>query len=290
MNSTTRRIIGYSGAASVAAALCYGGFFYQVPPDAADALLQAEVKLRFAARLPAKNREGQLVPERESMIAEAIRFIEEAERIAPPSAASLEYRGYVEYLRGDARSAAACYSRARQLASDAATSGPLVLAQARMLAMAGDETAALALLQAEAPRLQGSAVDSGSLDIARLQVRNGQRDAGLARLREIAKSGVGDVVVEAGQLLEQVGCEEDAEAAYRRVAAVVSLANYYVARLKARQGDVDNALGLLESLERDNSQAVRILLKQDAAAWQVCASSERFKKLFPEKEAATPGR
>jgi len=43
-------------------------------------------------------------------------------------------------------------------------------------------------------------------------------------------------------------------------------------------------------LDKDSSQAVRNLVKQDATAWQVCASSERFKKLFPEKEAATPGR
>lgn len=290
MHARNKRVIAYSTTAAVAAGLCYAGFVYEPAPDPANALLQAEIKLRFASRLPSANSDGKPVPAREAMIAEAVKYIDEAERIAPPSAVSLEYRGYVEWLRGDAKAAASCYSRARALAADATASSALVLAEARMRAMSGEEPAALRLLQDELPRMTGPTADRAVLDMARIHIRNERRDQGLGMLRDLVSRADSDVLIEAGELFEDAGHAVDAEQAYVKCAASVSIANYFAARLKARKGDVDNALGLLESSEKDDSQSVRMLVRRDARDWRVCAETERFKKLFPEKEAAAPGR
>jgi hypothetical protein len=41
---------------------------------------------------------------------------------------------------------------------------------------------------------------------------------------------------------------------------------------------------------QDAGTAVRQLVTSEPAAWGTCASTERFRKLFPEMEAAQPGR
>lgn len=291
MSPTLRRFAIYGAAAPLVAGLCYFGFVYEVPPDPEHALLQAEVKLRFAARLPTHRADGSVVEARAAMIAEAVAFLDEAERLAPPSAATVEYRAYVDYLRGDNRAAAAGYSRASALAQDDEARDSLALSVARMLALAGDDAGALAQIDAHVPAASRVAA-AASLERARILQRQGRVADATATARALIDnvSASGADLTGAGELLEICGDHVTAAAAYERAAPMYPLATYFTARLKAGAGDVDNALKMLERAVVDAGDMVRTLVERDVTMWQPCSTAERFQKLFPEMEAARPGR
>jgi len=292
MRAFARRCIGYGLAVPVAAGLCYAGFVWQPADDPEFAMTQAEIKLLFAAKLPPKRPDGSVVQEREAMIADAVRFIDEAERLASPTARTAEFRAYVEFLRGNAQAAAAGYARAVALATEPEERGDLVLSEARMRAIAGDDEGALALLAEHAGELLPATALAARLERARILIRLGRQAEGVAELDAVvATEGVaGEALLAAGQVFEQLGADASALAAYQRAASSVPFANYFAARLKARAGDVDNALGMLERAMTDAAPRVRSLVESEPQVWASCAATERFRKLFPEMEAARPGR
>ncbi|MEZ5963400.1 MAG: hypothetical protein R3F56_06085 [Planctomycetota bacterium] len=292
MSPLLRRILGYGLATPIAAGLIYVGFFREVPDDPQHALLQAEIKLRFASRMPPQRGDGSRVAEREELIADAVRYIDEAERLAAPTAMTVEYRAFVDYLQGDARAAAAGYSRAETLASDAEAKGQLALSAARMLALAGEDGRALAELDARMPTLPSHLASGANVERMRILARQGRGEdaarAAQAVLDDVTAAG--EDLVGVGEWFESRGDDDMAATAYERAMPSYPLANYFVARLKARGGDVDNAVKMLECALSGAGKAVRSLLNRDRDAWQACAGDQRFQSLFPEMEAARPGR
>jgi tetratricopeptide (TPR) repeat protein len=290
MHPLHKRVLVYGCATPVVAALCYAGFMYEVPPDPEHFLAQAEIKLRFAAQLAPRHADGSEVPARQALIAEALTFVDRAEAIANATACSVEYRAYADYLRGDCRAAAATYARARTLSATPDARAELALSEGRMLAMAGDDTAALRALElaAAAPCVAAAA----GLERARALHRLQQTDAAVSaasRVLELPQID-GQFLTETGLLLEDLDRAAAAATAFTRASAQYPLANYFGARLKARQGEADNALEMLECAVEKAGTAVRTLIKRDTAVWQPLASTTRFRKLFPEMEAAQPGR
>lgn len=291
MHSLAKRCLGYGLATPIVAALCYGGFFYEVPPDPEHFLTQAEIKLRFAARLPAHRRDGAEVPARASMIADALQFVDRAEQISASTARTVEYRAFADYLRGNAKAAAAGYSKARTLAESSEQRGELALCEARMLALAGDDQAALPLLDA-AISLCSRAIPSARLERARILQRQQHNDDALAAARSVLdlEHATGDDLIETGQVLETLSRSDIASTAYCRAAEQTPIANYFAARLKVKAGEVDKALEMLERAQKDTGASVRALVEREPATWQSLAGTTRFRRLFPEMEAAQPGR
>ena len=292
MSPLSRRIFGYGLATPIVAGLVYFGFVRELAPDPEHVILQAEIKLRFASRLPPQRDDGSVVVEREALIADAVRFIDEAERLAPPSATSVEYRAYADYLRGDARAAAAGYRRASALATDGGAKHELALSAARMLALSGDDAAALAAFMAQMPTLPPRLAAGANLECARILERQGRAQDAVAAARTVLANETASAEdrVGAGEVLESSGDVAMAESVYQRALSEYPLANYFLGRLKARGGDVDNALKMLECALTDAGRTVRWLVKRDIVAWQPCAGSSRFQSLFPEMETARPGR
>lgn len=256
MHKIARRCLAYGLAIPIIAGLCYAGFVYEVPEDPEHAMTQAEIKLRFAAKLASRGADGTAVPAREAMIQDAVRYIDAAERLAPPSARSTELRAYVDFLRGDVRAAAAGYARARDLAGPGDARAALALSQARVLMMDGQESAALVASEAVL-----ACSDAGAEDL-----------------------------IGTGLLLETLRRDGMAATAYERASVSDPIGYYFSARLKAKGGEVDNALELLEFAVKDAGTRVQKLVQNEPATWQPCADTERFRRLFPEKEAAQPGR
>ncbi len=291
MHPLAKRCLVYGLATPVVASLCYGGFFYDVPHDPEHALTQAEIKLRFAAQIAARQTDGSEIAVRRTMIAEAIAFVDEAERLAPSSARALEYRAYAEYLRGDVQAAAAGYSRARTLAETAEERGGLALSEGRMLALAGDDAGALQALEV-AGSLSAKAGPAASLEKSRILARQQRVTEAVATARATLEMTeiTSEDLIETGLFLESQQRNDIAATAYARAAQGNPVAQYFTARLKAKDGQVDNALEMLEFAVRDTEATVRTLVKRDSATWQPCANTARFRKLFPEMDAAQPGR
>jgi len=292
MRPFLRRVIGYGSALPIAAVLAYYGFMHVVDPGADHAVLQAEIKLRYAALMPKARADRTPVAERAAMIDDALGFLDQAERLAPPTQTTVEYRAYAAYLQGDARAAAATYDRATGLATDPGSRAELALSAARMLVLAGDDAAALPRLEAVIGTGVPAAAAAAGLERARLLLRQGRTDAAMTAARVLATdaSAPAEVSVGAGEVLESGGDDATAASAYERVAPTYPLANYFVARLKARAGDVDNAVQMLERALSGSGNTVRLLVQRDAADWGPCRNDGRFQGLFPGLEAARPGR
>lgn len=292
-HDTLRRLLGYGLGACAAATLVWLGLNATLPPDADHYLLQAEIKLRYATCLPATREGGQPVAARERLIRDAEDYLTQAESLAKDLPVAAEYRGYIQYLRGDARAAAASYRRAGQLlASDSSEAqGELRVNEARMLMLAGDDPAALATLRADGG-VVGHARPAADLESARILKRLGRTTDALAAARAAALAAdcKDSTWIDAGELLETLGDHATAASVYERMSASQPLANYLAGRLKAQAGAFDIAVEMLERAVEGMGPEVHRLLERDAQVWRHVATTERFQNLFPKDASARPGR
>jgi tetratricopeptide (TPR) repeat protein len=95
--------------------------------------------------------------------------------------------------------------------------------------------------------------------------------------------------LQAGQELFELGDFPAAEAALARAVPELPIANYWLARLKLQQNDVDSCLGLLGRAAKAQPAEVRRLLDNEPAAWSAVAADARFQEL-QRPPAAAPTR
>lgn len=292
-SNTIRRWFGYGIGAGVAVTLAWLGLNATLAPDADHYLLQAEIKLRYATCLPTTGESGEPVAARELLIRDAEDYLARAESLANDLPVAAEYRGYIHYLRGDARAAAASYRRAGQLLPSDATEaqGELRVNEARMLMLAGDDSAALATLQAHGG-VEGHARAAAYLETGRILKRLGRTADALAAARAAARAADSkdSTWIDASELLEALGDHATAASVYERMSASQPLANYLAGRLKARAGAFDIAVEMLERAVEGMGPEVHRLLERDAETWRHVATTDRFQDLFPKDASARPGR
>lgn len=286
------RSLLYGASSLVLSGLVYAGFVWQPEVDVWTLLSSADVQVRMAYGMPSHDQAGRVLAAREELIAAAERNLEAVERQAPGMAIALEFQGFVRGLRGDPAGAAALYRRA----SAAADATPeqrqvLVFNEARMLAQAGDTTAALAVFAAASGWLPPELQAERQVEEAELLRRAGRLSEAETTLDSIAGNAVvaPTAWIEAGLVYERLQRTEMAERCYQRASGGAPMGNYHLARLKLRGGDADNALELLERAWNVVPAEVRRQIGDDRDAWQALAESARFQKLIGSWPAA-PGR
>ncbi len=291
MNPQLRRALLYSVATPVLAALIYGGFVYRASPDLGTLLGSANVQLRLAMGMPAKDRGGEPLAAREQLLASAARYLEQAHQLDPESPIVAEFEGFLAGQRGNPRDAAAHYRRARGLPGCTVDQrDTLVFNEARMLSSAGDDKAGLAVLTASAGSMRGEYRSQCAIERAGMMHRLGRDEDACGEIAMILQGNEPPLTwLQAGRLYAQMGRVAEAEAALVRASTEVPIADYDLARLKLASGDVDTSLRLLERATKAARAEVGRLLREDAAAWQAVAEDARFRALN-EPDTATPGR
>lgn len=290
MQSGMRRALLYGSAVPVLAALVWAGFVREADPDLGTLLSSIDVQLRLAAGMPAADAGGKPVAARVQLIEAASGHLQRARRIAPDSPIVAEFEGFRARLDGDHRAAAGHYRRARSLPGcEPEQRDTLVFNEARMLGAAGEHAAGLAVLTENEGNLQPAYRLQCGIERAGMLHRLGRDDEAASLLTAATASEQPLAWLQAGCLYAEMGRGQQAEAALRRAADGVPIADYHLARLKLTQGDADTSLRLLERAAKAAPAEVGRLLREDAAAWQVLAADARFVELTAVR-AATPGR
>lgn len=276
----------------VVGGLVAASMLYRPQPDVYTLLGSADVQLRMAFAIPAKDQSGAALPAREVMIADAQKNLELVETISPGMAVTAEFRGFVHMLRGQPKEAAAVYGEARRCADCTAEQRDVLLFnEARMLAEAGDVAASLSLFANHAVQLDARFGTQRLVEEAGILRRAGRADEARARVDGVVAAAAEDPMswLQAGREYLELGCAADAEQALNRAAPDVPIANYYLARLKLKAGEVDRALALLETATAAVPGDARRLLRQESDVWRGIATDARFEQL-QAPHAATPGR
>lgn len=294
MNDLQRRLSGYGAAAVVAGVLIWAAFLRHQPADLSTLMSSIDTQLRLAYGIPAEDKAGQPLSARQQLLDTAGQMLAEAEALAPRMAALREYRGFLLRLRGDCRGAAACYAEARELDGvDAELHDTLVFNEARMLDAANEPKAALAVFERHGGSLQAKYAAQCNLESAAL-LHQLERDAEAKELLLAVLQRKGEppmAWIRAGEQLEQIGEADAADGAYARAADRAGGANYFRARLKLRQGDVDRCLQLLTRAAATAPAEVRRWIADDQLAWQELEADPRYQQLFArEAVPAQPGR
>lgn len=292
VNERTLRALLYGGALLTISGLCTAYALYRPAPDVYTLLSSADVQLRMAYAIPEKDGAGKPIDSRATMIADAERSLAMVEKRAPGMAVTAEFRGFVHMLKGEPKQAAAAYAAARACRDVTAEQRDvLTFNEGRMLAAAGEVDAALTLFGKHA-----EALDARYGAQRRLEEAGMLREAGrTAEAEKLLDAVVLDKVCDAqarfqaGREYMQLGAHAKARSALREAADDVSIANYYLARLKLAEGDVDTSLALLETAIASAPGDARRLLRQEASEWQGVVADPRFEQL-QMPHAATPGR
>ena len=285
------RIVLYSAAAAAVAALLYAGFIHQPKPDFLTDLSAARMQLGIAYAIPALDKDGKEMDSRRQLIATASEQIARAASQQPDHVATRELQAFLAMVDGKPLEAGRLYGEAMELEGvDAEIHDSLLFNQVRCLDDGQDAAAGLAALDAGFERVQDKYRTEALLLRARLLGRTGDRKQALEVVRDLVASE--DVVpmarAEAGEQLESFGLLGEAEAAYARAAEEAPLANYFLSRLKVRNGDVDTALVLLERAAAAAPADVRKRLSKDASAWKLVEADGRFQAM--QGTVASPGR
>jgi tetratricopeptide (TPR) repeat protein len=292
MNSMQRRALLYGGALVVLGAIGATAATVTSDADVMTLLSAADVQLRLAHGIPANDKQGAPLPARAEMIASAEASLVEVERIQPGMAVTAEFVGFAHMLRGHFAEAAAHYARARGC-KDCAAEQRDVLAfnEARMLAQAGKHEQALAVFAANGKALDARFGHQRSLEEAAILRQLGRTADARARLDAVLADGAAMPLasLQAGVELMALGDDATAATVLGRTAADVPIADYHLALLKLRQGDVDSSLALLGRAATVLPAEVRRRLREEAAAWSAVAGDARFREITGA-EAATPVR
>ncbi|MBL8755213.1 MAG: hypothetical protein JNK15_18055 [Planctomycetes bacterium] len=292
MHSHTKRALLYGSAVVTLGAI---GYLWQHRVQDADVmtmLSSVNVQLRLAYGMPAADKQGKPLSARVDMIAQADRSLADVERIEPGLVDTAEFTGFSHMLQGRYADAAAHYARA-QLCKDCGDEQRDVLAfnQARMLAAAGQKEAALAVFARHADRLDRRFGHQRRLEEATILRQLGRRPEAIQRATVVLEDAAAPsmAALQAGQELFELGESGAAESALARAATELPIANYWLARLKLQQNDVDTCLGLLERAAKAQPTEVRRLLGNEPDAWSTVAADARFQEL-QRPPAAAPTR
>ena len=287
-------MLEYTGSAVLLAGLCYFGFFYTVDADYMTLLGAANSHAQGAQRIPpdARGIDGQLL--REELLDQAEDLVNRAEAFAPGIAQAVEVLAFITSLRGDHLAAADLYAKARTLEScGREMRDDLVLNQVRALLEAKRPDLALKVLDAESADLLSQ---NGTI-ARRLNARALQQSGRIGAARSLAieiqdADGEGGTdSLYAGVLLEELGDLPAAEAAFKKAATTEPVANYFLARLKVRNGQPDRGVEMLERAVSDARRETLRFLRRDRELWNRHVDAERLRRLIePSGKAATPGR
>jgi tetratricopeptide (TPR) repeat protein len=204
---------------------------------------------------------------------------------------TIEFRGFAHMLRGEFAEAAECY-RAALGARDCLAEQRDVLAfnQARMLAQAGNRQQALEVFAANAAALDARFGHQRLLEEATILRQLGRRVDAERQLDRVVRRGDATAVarLQAGLEYVELGHIDKAEAAFLVAKRDIPIAEYHLALLKLRQGDVDTSFELLARAFEARPAEVRQMLDQQADAWSAVVADTRFRQLT--SPAASPGR
>jgi tetratricopeptide (TPR) repeat protein len=282
-----RRLIGYPVAVLAVAGLVRVGFFHGIGADPQMLLEMSSVHLQLGRKLAGTDRAA-------AMVAEAEELIDRAERGGAEPWAVLRARGEVAYFEGDFLRAAEALGAARAHESCPSESMiDLALGECELRLLGGDPDGAIAVLsRAGADRWEGDRHVAREVVRVRALQQKGDVEGCVAVIEAAHDKGTfGEL--EVARLYEEVGAVELAEAAYDSAARDEPVTNYYLGRLKLRQGEVDSALRLLERSLREASEEARSLVERDRALWEE-RGGDRFQqtmqnRLVPGSELAAPG-
>ena len=292
MNELQMRSLLYGSAVLVLAGIGVGSAVVGTDADVMTLLSSVDVQLRMAHVMPERDVRGKALDARAKMIADAEAQLVTVERLQPGMAVTAEFEGFARMLRGRFDEAAACYQRARQCADCTAEQRDvLTFNQARMLARAGSREAALDTFAANGPALDARFAHQRCLEEATILRELGRRVEAERRLDQVGRdaSAAPMASLQAGLEYEQLGHDDKAHAAFERAAASVPIADYHLARLKLRRGEVDTCMQLLERVAKVLPAEVRRRIQDEPEAWRAVAAETRFQQLAASQLAA-PGR
>ncbi|MCB9868486.1 MAG: hypothetical protein H6837_01435 [Planctomycetes bacterium] len=291
MNDLTRRVLGYGAGALVVGGLVYAGFLHRGQADAATLLGSVEVHLRLAASMPEKTTDGGVNAVRRKLLGQAREFLEAARLDDPELFLGFEFAGWLSALDGDFKTAAAMYRRAQSGKGATPQSAEAdLLNEVRMLRAAALPEQALQVLAKRLVSPENAAASRIETMLAHAQA--GRADAAAAVASEVIETVKKPMpLIEAAALLESQGKLAAATAGYQRAAASDAVANYFVARLKMRAGELDTSFDLLKRAVVADGQKVRALLDRERDAWKPVRDDSRFKSIVaPVGAPAQPGR
>ncbi|MCK5944930.1 MAG: tetratricopeptide repeat protein [Planctomycetes bacterium] len=292
MNEPMSRALLYGGAVLAMGGIAVMWANTETEADVLTLLSSADVQLRMAHAIPENDLDGEPLDKRQDMIASAIEQLEIVERIQPGMAVTAEFRGFAHMLHGEFVEAAQCYGAARAC-EDCGDEQRDVLAfnQARMLAKAGQGDAALEIFRRNKGSLDERYGHQRRLEEAQILQRAGRAEEALERLRIVDADVDASPLarLQAGQVYLDLGYVQEAGDALESIRNDVPIADYFLARLKLRQGDVDTAMELLERVNEARPAEVRQRLRDEAEAWSVVSQDARFQRLTMPLPAS-PGR
>ena len=291
MNQLQKRAALYGSALTVLGGLGIGGATVNRDADAMTLLSSADVQLRMAHAIPAEADDSGPNPgARRKMIADAEECLAAAERQEPGKAVTAEFFGFAAMLRGRYEEAAAHYERARNCADCGDEQRDvLTFNQARMLAKAGRREQALAVFGKAGKELDARFGSQRILEEATILRELGRRLESEQRLDQVtrAESVPPMASLQAGIEYMALGHDDKAQAALERAAKAVPIADYHLASLKLRRGEVDTALQLLERVSKTQPAEVRRRIRQEPDAWRAVAELPRFQELSAEQSSTS---
>ena len=291
MHNRSKRVLLY-GAASFVLSGIGVAWATETDADVYTLLSSAEVQLKMAHAIPAADRQGNALSEREKLIVDAEANLARVERQQPGMACTVEFQGFAMMLRGRYAEAAETYHRA-QSCSDCQPEQRDVLAfnEARMLARAGFRERALEVFRAHKKALDDRYAHQRSIEDAAILRELGRR-VEAEHLLDSMLRGASDsptAWLQAGLEFEQLGISDKAERAFEKAGPAVPIADYHRARLKLQRGEIDTCLELLGRAAKASPAEVRLRIRQEAGAWSAIAKDARFRELSGP-QTATPGR
>lgn len=292
MNAIHKRLLLYGLSSLVLGGLGTAWASGRAGADVMTLLSSADVQLRLAYGMPARDKQGHELDARTKLIDEAEQYLAAAERQRPGMAVTAEFQGFAAMLRGRYLDAAAGYRRARACADCGDEQRDVLLFnEARMLAQGGSRDAAAALFEQHAAALDARFGYQRSIEQAAVLRELGRRVEAERLLDSVMRDASAPPMssLQAGQEFERLGHPAKAELLFARAATAIPIADYHLAQLKSRQGEVDTALQLLERAAAAAPAEVRRRLREEPEAWQALAKSARFRELC-STPSATPGR
>lgn len=292
MHNRSKRVLLYGAASFVLSGIGVAWVKTDRGADVYTLLSSAEIQLKMAYAIPATDKQGKALDQRENLIAEAEAHLASVERQQPGMACTVEFQGFALMLRGKYAEAAETYHRA-QSCSDCQPEQRDVLTfnEARMLARAGFRERALEVFRAHRKALDDRYAHQRSIEEAAVLRELGRR-VEAEQLLDAMLRGASDspmAWLQAGLEFEQLGSGVKADKAFEKAAKEVPIADYHRARLKLQQGEIDTCWELLERAAKASPAEVRRRIREEPGAWSAIAKDWRFQRLSAPL-AATPGR
>jgi tetratricopeptide (TPR) repeat protein len=160
-----------------------------------------------------------------------------------------------------------------------------------MLVRAGDAVGALKVFTANKTAFDTRYGHQRRLEEAEILRGLGRTAEAFARLEVVTNDVAASPMarLQAGRQYGELADFAAGEAALASARNEIPVADYYLAQLKLRQGQVDECMELLERVSKVRPAEVRRMLREEADAWSAVAQDVRFQelsKLLP----ASPGR